>query len=84
MQTEKYVVGSGEKAPQWLNNASARGIVRFQNGENESITVNTVSGVKVAVAGDVILHLPSGLAVLTGAQARKYKVVRRKRNENVE
>ena len=74
---EHYVV-TGQNYPVWLNNAARNGLAKTItdiDGNFSHIIVTTPSGKKTANVGDVIVKTHSGCSVLTGEQARKYKLL---------
>jgi len=76
---ERYIV-TGNNIPAWLNDYANKGIVRVivdEDGEFEKIQLELPTGRKFAKYGDVILKERNGLCVLTGEQAKKYKVIPR-------
>lgn len=70
---EEYVV-TGNKFPQWLKSAmlSGKAKVNMEDGEFQSITLRTASGILVAHKGDRVLLMGSGMAVVPARAARKY------------
>lgn len=75
-EVKTYVV-TGNNFPVWLNDATRSGYVRviFDEGEFSHIVVDSPNGKKMAYYGDVIVKTHSGISVLTGEQAQKYKVI---------
>lgn len=76
---ERYIV-TGNNIPAWLRDYMNKGIVRVVKNEDEEfekIQLELPTGRKFAMYGDVILKERSGLCVLTGEQAKKYKVIPR-------
>lgn len=77
MQTvDKYIV-TGKNAPDWLRAGADRGIIKFvtdDDGNFDKIVVESPTGRKIAKEGDVIVKTRSGYSVITGEQAKKYKV----------
>lgn len=72
-----YIV-TGNNYPAWVGDASRRGLVRVsvdEDGEFDKIVVETNTGRKFAKIGDVLVKTRTGISVLTGEQAKKYKVV---------
>lgn len=78
MQTvDRYVV-TGKNAPDWLRAGADRGIIKFvtdDDGNFDKIIVESPTGRKIAKEGDVIIKTRSGFSVITGEQAKKYKVI---------
>lgn len=73
---ESYIV-TGKNAPDWLRAGADRGIIKFINDEDgnfDKIIVESATGRKFAKEGDVIVKTRSGFSVVTGEQAKKYKM----------
>lgn len=73
---ESYIV-TGKNAPDWLRAGADKGIIKFINDEDgnfDHIIVESPTGRKFAKEGDVIVKTRSGFSVVTGEQAKKYKV----------
>ena len=77
MQTVESYIVTGKNAPDWLRAGVDRGIIKFINDEDgnfDHIIVESPTGRKFAKEGDVIVKTRSGFSVVTGEQAKKYKV----------
>ena len=73
---ESYVV-TGNNFPEWLMNGTKNGIVRVvkdDDGNFVHIAIESPSGRKIAKKDDVIIKTKSGYSVVTGEQAKKYRV----------
>lgn len=73
---EKYIV-TGNNFPEWLMNGTKNGTVRIvkdDDGNFIHIAIESPSGRKFAKKDDVILKTRSGYSVVTGEQAKKYRV----------
>ena len=73
---ESYIV-TGKNAPDWLRAGADKGIIKFINDEDgnfDKIIVESPTGRKFAKEGDVIVKTRSGFSVVTGEQAKKYKM----------
>lgn len=73
---QKYIV-TGSNYPEWFMNGSKQGLIKVVNDEDGNfshIVIESPSGRKYAKKNDVVIKTRSGYSVLTGEQAKKYKV----------
>lgn len=83
---EIYEIGLG-KIPAWVEAEVNTGRIRMitdDDGGLQEVIVNTVTGIKRAHTGDVILKKHSGVTVVSGEQAEKYKLKPKKEAKKTE
>jgi len=78
-EVKSFVLGRN-RIPAWFDDACAKGRAKLtlgQDGKAKEAVVHMVSRTVTAYAGDTVMLLESGLAVIPKEKARKYKVQRK-------
>lgn len=82
-ENKQFTLGK-DKFPTWFEDECSKGkarVVYDDEGDLVNVTVYSATKNYVAVEGDTIMLLKSGLAVIPKEQAVKYKVQKEEANE---